>query len=75
MTTARDGGRSRVTATLRLLTALWLIGYGLWVFGDPGRASSAAGGVSLGVLLPLAGLSFALKENQRCHSIPRLKRY
>ncbi len=60
MPTTRDAGRSRVTATLRLLTALWLIGYGLWVFGDPSRASGAAGGASLGALLPLAGLSFAL---------------
>ena len=56
----RDGGRSRVTAMLRLLTALWLMGYGLWVFGDPARASEFAGGASLGALLPLAGLSFAL---------------
>jgi hypothetical protein len=56
----RDGGRSRVTAMLRLLTALWLMGYGLWVFGDPARASDFGGGASLGALLPLAGLSFAL---------------
>jgi hypothetical protein len=60
MPTTRDAGRSRVTATLRLLTALWLMGYGLWAFADPARASSAAGGGSLGALLPLAGLSFAL---------------
>jgi hypothetical protein len=60
MPTTADAGRSRVTATLRLLTALWLMGYGLWVFGDPARASNAAGGAALGALLPLAGLSFAL---------------
>jgi hypothetical protein len=60
MPTTVDPGRSRLTATLRLLTALWLVGYGLWVFGDPARASSLAGGASLGALLPLAGVSFAL---------------
>jgi hypothetical protein len=60
MPATRDAGRSRVTATLRLLTALWLMGYGLWVFGDPARASSTAGGAPLGALLPVAGLSFAL---------------
>jgi uncharacterized membrane protein YphA (DoxX/SURF4 family) len=53
-------GRSRVTATLRLATALWLIGWGLWVMADPPRASAMTNDASFGALLPAAGLSFAL---------------
>jgi hypothetical protein len=59
MATRVDPGRSRVTAGVRLVAALWLIGYGVWVLADPARAS-ALRGAPIGPLLPLAGLSFAL---------------
>lgn len=58
--TPRDLGRSRVTATVRLLIALWLIGSGLWTLADPQRAADLRGGAPVAALLPMAGISFAL---------------
>jgi hypothetical protein len=54
-----DGGRSRLTAAVRLGTAAWLMGSAVNVLGDPPRVA-AERGASIGVLLPLAGFQFAL---------------
>ena len=49
---------SRVTGALRLILAAWLIGSAVRTLADPQQAVNDQG-LSLGVLLPVAGLSFA----------------
>ena len=50
---------SRLTGSIRLVAALYLLGSAVIVLSDPRRAS-VDGGMPLSVLLPFAGLSFAL---------------
>jgi uncharacterized membrane protein YphA (DoxX/SURF4 family) len=50
---------SRATGAVRLLVALWLIFSGVRTLADP-RQAVADQGQPLGVLLPLAGVSFTL---------------
>ena len=50
---------SRATGAIRLLLAVWLIFSAVRTFSDPHRAV-ADQGLPLGVLLPLAGLYFAV---------------
>lgn len=52
-------GHSRATGLLRLLLAIWLIGSAVWTLADPQRAVETQS-VPLGVLLPVAGLSFTI---------------
>jgi hypothetical protein len=54
-----EGGRSRVTAAVRLVAAAWLMGSAFFTLGDPQRVA-AERGAPIGMLLPLAGLHFAL---------------
>ena len=54
-----DGGRSRLTAAVRLATAAWLVGGAVNTLGDPRRVA-AERGAPIELLLPLAGLQFAL---------------
>jgi uncharacterized membrane protein YphA (DoxX/SURF4 family) len=51
--------RSRVTGTLRLLTAVWLIGSGIRALAAPGQAVVDQG-LPMAVLLPVAAVSFTL---------------
>ncbi len=51
-------GHSRVTGAIRLALALWLVASSVVTFADPQAAADQR--VSLGVLLPIAGLSFTL---------------
>lgn len=44
---------------MRIVVALWLIGSAVWTLADPFRAV-AFEGMPLGVLLPLAGISFTV---------------
>jgi uncharacterized membrane protein YphA (DoxX/SURF4 family) len=53
------GGRSRVTGTVRLLTALWLIGTGARALAAPTQAVTEQG-LPMAVLLPVAAISFTL---------------
>ena len=50
---------SRVTGSLRLIVAIYLIGTAVFTLADPRRAVVEQG-VPMGVLLPVAGLSFTL---------------
>jgi uncharacterized membrane protein YphA (DoxX/SURF4 family) len=50
---------SRVTGALRLALSLWLMGSAVWTLADPQRAVLEQG-TPMDVLLPLAGLSFAV---------------
>jgi uncharacterized membrane protein YphA (DoxX/SURF4 family) len=50
---------ARVTGTVRLLLAGWLMAAALGVLADPQHAV-ASQGLPLGVLLPVAGLNFAV---------------
>jgi hypothetical protein len=59
MSSPPSGGRSRVTGVLRLLVALWLVASAVRVLADPQQAV-ADSNQSLSVLLPQAGLSFAV---------------
>jgi hypothetical protein len=51
--------RSRVTGTLRLLGALWLIGTAVRALAAPFAAVSDTG-MPMNVVLPVAGISFTL---------------
>jgi hypothetical protein len=51
------GGRSRLTGTLRLLTAAWLIVWSVRSLAAPGQAVSESG-VPMAVVLPVAAISF-----------------
>lgn len=53
------GGRSRVTGTLRLLVAVWLIVQAVRSLAAPAQAV-ADQGLPMGLLLPVAGISFTL---------------
>jgi uncharacterized membrane protein YphA (DoxX/SURF4 family) len=53
------GGRSRVTGTLRLLTALWLVASGARALAAPTQAVNEQG-LPMAVLLPVAAISFTL---------------
>jgi len=53
------GRRSRVTGTLRLLTAVWLIANGVRALAAPGQAVVDQG-LPMAVLLPVAAISFTL---------------
>ncbi|GAC1316549.1 MAG: hypothetical protein NVSMB2_09520 [Chloroflexota bacterium] len=55
----RRGGHSRLTGTIRLLVALWLIASAVRTLADPQGASDQMH-APVGALLPLAGLSFAV---------------
>jgi uncharacterized membrane protein YphA (DoxX/SURF4 family) len=50
---------SRATGAIRLVLALWLMVSAVWSLADPQRAV-ADQGLPMGVVLPLAGLSFTL---------------
>ena len=50
---------SRVTGSIRLIVAIYLIGTAVFTLADPRRAVVEQG-VPMGVLLPVAGLSFTL---------------
>ena len=50
---------SRVTGTIRLVVALWLMASAVWTLADPVRAVQQQG-MPMSALLPLAGLSFAV---------------
>jgi len=50
---------SRVTGTIRLIVALWLMASSVWTLADPVRAVQQQG-MPMAALLPLAGLSFAV---------------
>jgi len=50
---------SRVTGSLRLVLAVWLMGSAAWTLADPMRAVQEQG-MPMAALLPLAGLSFAV---------------
>src|SRR6266487_3762753 len=52
-------GHSRVTGVVRLVLAVWLMGAAVRTLADP-QGAVAEQGVSMNVLLPLAGLSFAV---------------
>jgi hypothetical protein len=54
-----DGGRSRVTAGIRLLLAVWLMWSAALTLNDPPGAA-ASRGAPVDIVLPLAGLYFAL---------------
>jgi uncharacterized membrane protein YphA (DoxX/SURF4 family) len=56
---AGDTSHSRATGAMRLLLAFWLIASGVRTLADP-RQAVVDQGQPLGVLLPLAGLSFTL---------------
>lgn len=53
------GGRSRVTGTIRLIVALWLVVTAVRVLATPQQAVSEQG-LPMAVLLPVAGISFTL---------------
>jgi len=53
------GGRSRVTGTLRLLVAVWLVVQAVRALAAPNEAV-ADQGLPMGLLLPVAGISFSL---------------
>jgi uncharacterized membrane protein YphA (DoxX/SURF4 family) len=53
------GRRSRVSGTLRLLTAVWLIVSGIRALAAPGQAVVDQG-LPMAVLLPVAAISFTL---------------
>jgi uncharacterized membrane protein YphA (DoxX/SURF4 family) len=53
------GGRSRVTGTLRLLVAIWLIASGVRALAAPNQAVTEQG-LPMAVLLPVAAISFTL---------------
>jgi uncharacterized membrane protein YphA (DoxX/SURF4 family) len=50
---------SKVTGTLRLLLAIWLLVSSVRTFADPQQATLEQN-IPMGILLPLAGLSFSL---------------
>ena len=50
---------SRVTGSIRLIVAIYLIGTAVFTLADPQRAVVEQG-LPMGVLLPVAGLSFTL---------------
>ena len=52
-------GHSRVTGVVRLVLAVWLMGAAVRTLADP-QSAVAEQGLSMNVLLPLAGLSFAV---------------
>src|SRR6266508_5875448 len=52
-------GHSRVTGVVRLVLAVWLMGAAVRTLADP-LGAVAEQGLSMNVLLPLAGLSFAV---------------
>ena len=52
-------GHSRVTGSIRLIVALWLMASAVVTLADPQRAV-ADQGLPMATLLPLAGLSFTL---------------
>jgi hypothetical protein len=52
-------GHSRVTGAVRLLIAVWLMASAVRTLADP-RQATLDQGVDMAVLLPLAGLSFAV---------------
>jgi len=52
-------GHSRVTGVVRLVLAVWLMGAAVRTLADP-QGAVAEQGLSMNVLLPLAGLSFAV---------------
>jgi uncharacterized membrane protein YphA (DoxX/SURF4 family) len=56
---ARQRSHSRVTGTVRLLLAVWLIAAAVRTLADPEQALVEQH-APLGVLLPLAGLSFTI---------------
>jgi hypothetical protein len=51
--------RSRLTGTLRLLAAVWLVGWAVRVLAAPFSAVSDSG-MPMNVILPVAGISFTL---------------
>lgn len=53
------GGHSRLTGTIRLLVAVWLIVGAVGTLADPQGAADQQH-APIGALLPVAGLSFAL---------------
>lgn len=54
-----SGGRSRVTGTLRLLLAVWLVAIGFRALAEPGQAVIEHG-MPMSVLLPVAAIWFTL---------------
>jgi uncharacterized membrane protein YphA (DoxX/SURF4 family) len=55
----KERSHSQVTGAIRLVLALWLIVSAIMALADPQRAVSDQG-LPMGVILPLAGLSFTL---------------
>jgi hypothetical protein len=53
------GGRSRITGTLRLLVALWLLVDAVRTLAAPVQTSSDTH-IPMAILLPVAGISFTL---------------
>jgi uncharacterized membrane protein YphA (DoxX/SURF4 family) len=53
------GGRSRVTGTLRLITAVWLVATSAHSLAAPGQAVTEQG-LPMAVLLPVSAISFTL---------------
>ena len=53
------GGRSRVTGTLRLLVAVWLVVQAVRALAAPNQAV-AEQGLPMAILLPVAAISFTL---------------
>jgi hypothetical protein len=55
-----NGGRSRVTGTVRLLLAAWLLISAVRTLASDPRQAVLDQGLPLAVVLPIAGFSFAL---------------
>ena len=55
-----NGGRSRVTGAVRLLLAAWLLISAVRTLGSDPRQAVLDQGLPLAVVLPIAGLYFAL---------------
>lgn len=53
------GGRSRVTGTIRLIVAVWLVANAVRALAAPQQAVSEQG-LPMAVLLPVAAISFTL---------------
>jgi uncharacterized membrane protein YphA (DoxX/SURF4 family) len=54
-----SGGRSRATGTVRLLVAVWLVVQAVRALAAPAQAVVDQG-LPMGLLLPVAGISFTL---------------
>ena len=55
-----NAGRSRVTGTIRLLLSVWLLASAVRTLASDPRQAVQEQGLPLAVVLPLAGISFAL---------------